>query len=99
MGKGQIIKTKFYCKGTQKTSPAIENSIWREQFIEGNWYDGEYETYGWEDGFRLNGGHRKYWVIEENGKKIEIHKARMKMVFELDKEQIRDKKIEQILKK
>lgn len=98
MSKGQIIKTKFYCKGGQKTSPDISSS-WRDQFMEGKWYDGEYETWGWEDGYRLNGGYRRYWVIEENGNKIEIHKARMKLVFELDMDKVREKKIEQILKK
>jgi hypothetical protein len=96
---GQIIKSRFYCKSGQQTSPAIKNAIWRDQFIEGKWYDGEYQTWGWEDGFKLNGGCYKYWVIEENGTKIEMQRSRMKSVFQLDKEEVRNIKIEQILKK
>ena len=25
---------------------------WADKFIEGKWYEGEYETWGWESGYR-----------------------------------------------
>jgi len=68
-----------------------------DRFIEGKWYDGEYETWSWEDGYRVNGGWRKYWVVNEKGEKEEIPKAHMKVIFEFDIQQLREEKLKDIL--
>jgi hypothetical protein len=69
----------------------------KDRFIEGRWYDGEYET--WSDQlYKLNGGWRRYWVINEKGEKEEIHRAHMNAIFETDIEKLRDNKINEILK-
>jgi hypothetical protein len=95
----EIIKTKFLCKNGSRTAPrAPLGSIkWKDRFIEGKWYDGEYETWAWEDGYRVNGGWRKYWVINERGEKEEISKAHMKAIFEFDIQQLREEKLKDIL--
>lgn len=72
-------------------------TTWTELFIEGKWYDGEYETWSWDDGYRLNGGWRRYWVVNELGDKEEISKAYMNAVFQMDIDSIRDAKIDEIL--
>ncbi len=104
---GKIIKTKFYCKGTSKTAPrgsSFDNLQWSDRFIEGKWYDGVYEL--WYDdeernkeSYRLNNRWRKYLVINESGIEEEISKPMMNAIFEMDKDEMRNIKIEQILKK
>ncbi len=96
----QIIKTKFLCKNGSRTAPrgsSLGNLKWTDRFIESKWYEGEYETWSFEDGFRLNGGWRRYWVINEQGVKEEISKAHMRAIFEMDTQELRDNKINQIL--
>ena len=93
----QIVKTKFLCKSGSRTGPAY-GGVWIDKFIEGKWYDGEYETWSWEDGYRVNGGWRKYWVINEQGVGEEISRAHFKIIFETDTQQLRDRKIEDLIK-
>lgn len=69
---------------------------WAPKFIEGKWYEGEYETWNWESGYRLNGGWSRYWVIDENGKKEEIDRTRMRILF-YTSEELRDVLIDEIL--
>ena len=100
----QIIKTKFLCKTGCKTAPSrgysgTQKLNWTDLFVEGKWYDGEYETWNWEDGYRCNGGWRRYWVVDEKGKKEEMNRIKMSTIFQLDIEELRDNKIEEILKK
>jgi hypothetical protein len=98
----KIVKTKFLCKNSSQSSPkglSLSNIQWQDRFIEGKWYDGEYETWNFDDGFRLNGGWRRYWVINEKGEKEEIHKAHMNAIFEMNIQELRDNKIKEILKK
>ena len=94
-----IIKTKFLCKNGSRTAPrAPLGSIkWEDRFIEGKWYDGEYQTWS-EQLFRLNGGWRRYWVVNEQGVKEEIPKAHFRAIFETDTQQLRDRKIEDLIK-
>ena len=92
-----IIKTKFLCKNGSRTGPAY-GGVWIDRFIEGKWYDGEYETWSWEDGYRVNNGWRKYWVINEQGVGEEISRAHFRVIFETDTQQLRDRKIEDIIK-
>ena len=104
---GQVIKTKYYCKGTSKSAPrgsTLSNLQWTDRFIEGKWYDGTYEL--WYDDidknnnmYRLNNKWKRYTVINESGIEEEISKPMMQAIFEKDKEQVRNIKIEQILKK
>lgn len=107
---GRIIEAKFYCKGTSKSTPRfgdLTNAFWVDNFIEGKWYDGEYELWYDEpetseknkERFRLNGRWRTYKVTNEQGERKEVHSSYMKLIFDLDKTNIRDYKIEQILKK
>ena len=93
----QIVKTKFLCKNGSRTGPA-SGGVWIDRFIEGKWYDGEYETWSWEDGYRVNNGWRKYWVINEQGVGEEISRAHFRVIFETDTQQLRDRKIEDIIK-
>ena len=95
----KIVKTKFLCKSGSQISPRSgHNQIkWKDRFIEGKWYDGEYEIWSFEKGYELNGGWRRYWVVNEMGIKEVINKAEMKAIFEFDIEKIRDNKIDQIL--
>ena len=95
-----IVKTKFFCKNGSQIGDGgpIKNILWKDRFIEGKWYDGEYETWNFDDGYRLNGGWRRYWVVNEQGRKEEIHKAHMNVIFEMNIEGLRDEKINEILK-
>ena len=94
----EIIKTKFLCKNGSRTAPrAPLGSIkWEDRFIEGKWYDGEYETWSLQL-YKLNNGWRRYWVVNEKGIKEEIHKAHMKAIFEFDTQQLREEKLKDIL--
>ena len=88
-----IVKTKFYCKSGSKYiqvyhDPDVENGE-EIRFIEGKWYDGEYET--WSDD-KLN-----YWVVNEMNQKEKISIHKMNVIFEMRKDNIRDIKIEEIL--
>ena len=100
----QVIKTKFLCKKGSQISPngrlgiPRDQILWKDRFIEGKWYDGEYETWSWEDGYRVNNGWRKYWVINEQGVGEEISRAHFRVIFETDTQQLRDRKIEDIIK-
>ena len=99
-----IVKTKFLCKNGSSIAPRpasindLSNIKWSDRFIEGKWYDGEYETWSYENGYKFNGGWKKYWVINEKGVKEEIHKAYFNAIFETDIENLRDEKINQIIK-
>lgn len=99
----KIIETKFLCKNSSSISPkpVSYNDLsiikWSDRFIEGKWYDGEYQTWSFEDGYRLNGGWCRYWVINEQGKKEEISRAEFKAIFETDIENLRNEKINNIL--
>lgn len=68
-----IVKTKFLCKSGCKTAPSrgysgTQKLNWTDLFIEGKWYDGEYETWS-QQLYKLNNGWRRYWVINEKGEK------------------------------
>ena len=95
----KIIKTKFLCKNGSRTAPrAPFGSIkWIDRFIEGKWYDGEYETWS-QQLYKLNGGWRRYWVINEQGEKEEISRVHMNAIFEMNIE-LRDYKLGELLNK
>lgn len=94
----KIIKTKFLCKNDSSLSQGdLGNITWIPLFIKGKWYDGEYETWPWVDGYRINGGWRSYYVVNENGVKQQLSRAKFKLIFETNDQQLRDKKIEDIL--
>ena len=105
---GKIIETKFYCKGTQQKASRFDlSSGWIDNFIEGKWYDGEYELWYDEpeeseknkERYRLNDRWKSYFVTNEEGERQEVHSSYMKLIFDLDKSNIRNYKIEEILKK
>ncbi len=91
-----IVKTKFLCKSGSRTASRL-GGPWEDRFIEDKWYDGEYQTWS-EQLFRLNGGWRRYWVINEQGVKEEISRSWFKLIFETDTQQLRDRKIEDVIK-
>lgn len=104
----RIIKTKYYCKGTSQVGGGrgakLGSITWVDRFVEGKWYDGTYEL--WSDDetrnntmYRLNNKWKKYKVINESGVEEEISISHMNCIFEMDKEENRNIKIEQILKK
>ena len=53
---------------------------------------------GVEEGFIINGGWRRYWVINEQGRKEEISRAKFKIIFETETQQLRDKKNRRFIK-
>ena len=91
-----VIKTKFKCKSGSRTSNKHPIK-WVDRFIEEKWYDGEYETWSFEQGYDVNGGWRRYWVISEQGIKEEIPRAHMRIIFETNLDSIRDAKIDMII--
>lgn len=95
--KSNIVKAKFLCKNGSRIGTGEPGSVWQERFIENKWYDGEYEIWSFQDGYRINGGWRRYWVINEQGKKEEISRAHFRVIFETDTQQLRDKKIQEII--
>ena len=94
----KIIKTKFLCKNTSQTVTKGHPKYVKDRFIEGKWYDGEYETWS-QQLYKLNNGWRRYWVVNEKGVKEEMNRIKMSTIFQLDIEELRDNKIEEILKK
>lgn len=91
------VKTKFYCKISQFISHKGLNPLdFKPQFIEGKWYEGAYETWS-SQLFKLNNGWKSYWVIDENGDRVEIERTGMRIIFELDESKLRDIKIKNIL--
>ncbi len=98
----KIVKTKFLCKNGMQTGKGkgkdFSENFWVDKFIEGKWYDGEYETWSFDQGYEINGGWRRYWVINESGVKEELSRARFRVIFETETQQLRDRKIEDILK-
>lgn len=95
MAKGEIIKTKFLCKTTMSRGPY--NNI-EPKFTEGKWYDGEYETWGWKDGYECNNGWRRYWIVNDVGVKEEVQRTMFNAIFETDIIKLRDNKINEIIK-
>jgi len=96
----QIIKTKFLCKNGSRTAPRgpLDSIKWEDRFIEGKWYDGEYECWSFDRGYEINGGWRRYWIVNEKGVKEEISRARFRVIFETDIQQLREEKLKDILK-
>lgn len=66
-------------------------------FIRGKIYDCEYEEWNSDEGFRLNGGHRRYWVINEIGQKEELSRGELRALFHTDPVDIRDVIIDDLL--
>ena len=97
--KSEIIETKFLCKSTTKISSGKSSKLFDTlTFEKGKWYDGEYETWSFENGYKINGGWRRYWVVNEQGEKEQINRSWFKIMFECDIENIRDEKINEVLK-
>jgi hypothetical protein len=95
-----IVQTKFLCRNGSRTAPraSLGSIKWKDRFIEGKWYDGEYETWS-QQLYKLNDGWKRYWVVNEKGEKQEMNRIKMSTIFQLDIEELRDNKIEEILKK
>lgn len=92
------VKTKWLCKNS---SQVLEGRTWKSRFEKDRWYDGEYETWetkhtSEEKMFRMNGGWRKYWAVNESGEKEELSKSEWKIIFHSN-EELRDYKIDSIL--
>ena len=94
MRHSEIKKATYVCKHAMSTAPKIGE--WTPLFIEGKEYECEYETWGWEDGYRLNGSWRRYWATGEDGTHREMPRAHFRAVFHTDHEK-RDLLIEGIL--
>lgn len=96
----KIVKTKFLCKNSSQSCPrglSLSNIQLEDRFIERKWYDGEYENWS-QQLYKLNGGWKRYWVVNEMYEKEEIPKAHMDDIFEMNIEELRDAKINDILK-
>ncbi len=94
-----IIKTKFKCKSNCKTSPRMGTSAtFSDKFIEGKYYDVEYETWSFDDGYRLNNGWKSYLVVDENGLKEKMSRVTFRAIFYTEIDDIRNETINDILK-
>ena len=91
-----IIKARWKCKSGSQIAHSMSGP-WIDRYITGKWYDVEYETWSWESGYRVNGGWRKYWAINEQGEKEELSKPEAKCIFFHDIDMQRDAKIDLIL--
>jgi hypothetical protein len=87
--KSEVIKAKFLCKNAMSIS---DNQIYEK----GKIYDGFYETYSWEDGYKTNGGWKTYWVIDNKNIKHKINRSIFNAVF-YDVDETRDIRINEIL--
>lgn len=54
---------------------------------------------GFQQGYELNGGWRRYWVIGEDVQKGEMPRPYMIATFIIDVDELRDAKIDEILNK
>jgi hypothetical protein len=90
----RIVKSTWICKNGMSTSDFIGPS--EDIFIKGKAYSIEYQEWKTVDGYRLNGGRYKYWAFDEKGRKKEMHKAKMRIVFGTEDEQ-RSLKIDYLL--
>ena len=89
-----IFKDRWKCKCTSQVSL---NGKWANNYIKDKWYDGEYQIWSWEDGYRLNGGWAKYWAYNERGVKEELSMAKFKAIFYHEINEVRDAKIDLLL--
>lgn len=104
----RIIKSTWICKNGMSTSDLVApiyissptktalRCISEDIFIKGKAYSIEYQEWNSKAGYRLNGGHRKYWAFDEKGRKKEMSKAQMRVVFGTEDEQ-RSLKIDYLL--
>jgi len=87
-----ISRGRYTCKADANLSGTI--------FIKDVVYDIDYEEWWFEDGFKLNGSHRRYWYFTDNGEKNELSKSIMKIIFDTKSESTqyyREVKINEIL--
>ena len=87
--KSEVIKAKFLCKNTMSISDS-------QIFYNGEIYDGFYETWSWEGGYKANSGWRNYWVIDNKNIKHKMDRIIFRAVF-YDVDETRDKRIDEIL--
>ena len=96
----EIIKTKFLCKTTMSEVSRHGSGQWRKVFIAGQTYSGEYQTWSWPKGYEVNGGWKRYWIIDHYGEKQELTRARFRAIFHYDDVvELRNNKLEKILNK
>ena len=89
----RIIKSTWICKNGMSTSDFVHSE---DIFIKGKAYSIEYKEWNSKEGYRLNGGHWKYWAFDEKGRKKEMSKAQMRIVFGTEDDQ-RSLKIDYLL--
>lgn len=88
--KENMIKAKFLCRSTVTLG---NKTI---VFSEGKWYDGVYEEWQKPYLFKLNGGHKRFWVTNNFNERVEISKAEFNLIFS-NMVELREFKINQIL--
>ena len=92
----ELTKVKVKCRGTMShgskyatvynpqnlTSHQIDTSgSMVDLYIDGKWYEAEFETYSNPDTNRINGGYRDVWVYDETGHRRSLAKAVFGAVF------------------
>jgi len=106
-----LVKTKVKCRGTMSTG-ARHATIYNPQnltshqidtsssmadlYIEGKWYDAEFEVYSNPETNRINGGFRDVWVYDETGHRRSLAKAVFGAVFH-NTTDLRDSQINDII--
>jgi hypothetical protein len=91
-----IVESKWKCKNGSSIwqSDGVKNN----RFIKDKWYTVFYETWSFNDGYRLNNGWLNYWAVNEFGIKEKLSKAKARLIFYHDSDEQRDAKIEEIIK-
>lgn len=90
-----VKKMRLRCKNTE--SRGFLGFPLNDIFISGKVYDIEHLEWSSKEGFRLNGGHRKYWAINELGQKEEIPNWKLRALFYTDPVDSRDVLIDDLL--
>jgi len=95
------INKKFKCKGTMSTSPSCEPYDWKEEFIEGKWYNCSYKTWSNDpieniESYKRNGGWNGYKAISEYGVELKFDRAHFNIVFYTTVDEIRESLINEI---
>lgn len=96
MGSSGIIKTKMLCKSTMKEGSRYNIRVTVEVFTEGKEYNVEFKPF--RKGSSGFSEYQYYWATGEDGEKREIPPSHFNIIF-CNKEEKRNKLIEEILKK
>lgn len=94
-----FITKKLKCKSSKKRFDGIS---WIDILTHDKWYDVTYETwlddeYKNQESYKLNNRWRSYSIINNLGESQKISPAEFKILFDIDRDKIREDIIDEIL--